>query len=240
MHEFCGENEHTNALTACARLCTVVSLRVGGGMVGGWRGAEILPICCALHHSLVLYYEWWPLWCCSKAGGGKEARGGVSISLHSPNLLLTSHELLAGRHERGSERERESVRVSPVCARGLHHRIPFTVSAGGHALMERIKRPTSRSFPSDSLDTMAFQMWLTGRLCRPHWALRRSSRRDCDTMALVMEPISKWTPKQVLDWMKGTFLTFFFFLDHRWFTPGVRCMIMWWRWWWWWWWCWWW
>lgn len=24
-------------------------------------------------------------------------------------------------------------------------------------------------------------------------------------MALVMEPISKWTPKQVLDWMKGTF-----------------------------------
>lgn len=22
-------------------------------------------------------------------------------------------------------------------------------------------------------------------------------------MALVMEPISKWTPKQVLDWMKG-------------------------------------
>lgn len=118
MHEFCGENEHTNALTACARLCTVVSLRVGGGMVGGWGwgGAEILPICCALHHSLVLYYEWWPLWCCSKAGGGKEARGGVSISLHSPNLLLTSHELLAGRHERGSERERECARVSRVCA----------------------------------------------------------------------------------------------------------------------------
>lgn len=22
-------------------------------------------------------------------------------------------------------------------------------------------------------------------------------------MALVMEPISKWTPKQVVDWMKG-------------------------------------
>ncbi|CAL8357356.1 unnamed protein product [Merluccius merluccius] len=27
--------------------------------------------------------------------------------------------------------------------------------------------------------------------------------RGGDTMALVMEPISKWTPKQVLDWMKG-------------------------------------
>lgn len=25
-------------------------------------------------------------------------------------------------------------------------------------------------------------------------------------MALVMEPISKWTPKQVVDWMKGTIL----------------------------------
>lgn len=27
-------------------------------------------------------------------------------------------------------------------------------------------------------------------------------------MALVMEPISKWTPKQVVDWMKGTIICY--------------------------------
>lgn len=27
-------------------------------------------------------------------------------------------------------------------------------------------------------------------------------------MALVMEPISKWTPKQVVDWMKGMIISY--------------------------------
>lgn len=44
-----------------------------------------------------------------------------------------------------------------VCARGLHHRIQFTVSAGGHALMERINLATF-PFPSDLSTALYFQM----------------------------------------------------------------------------------
>ena len=163
MHEFCVENEHTNALTACARSCAACVVFLCRRW-NGW-GGESLLICCALHHSLVLHDEWWPLWCCSKAGvGGRQGEGSLSLCTHR---IYFSHrtsywrEGTSGWSESEWERERVSVRVSPVCARGLHHRIPFTVSAGGHALMERIKSPTSHSFPSDSWETMAFQMWLT-------------------------------------------------------------------------------
>ena len=109
-------------------------------------------------------------------GGREEKRGegrGRSIPSRPPNPLLTARGLLAGRHERkreresegrreeSGERERERARVcvcvSPVCARGLHHRIPFTVSAGGHALMERINL-TTLSFPSDVPTAVSFQM----------------------------------------------------------------------------------
>lgn len=31
-------------------------------------------------------------------------------------------------------------------------------------------------------------------------------------MALVMEPISKWTPKQVVDWMKGMIIYYRVFI----------------------------
>lgn len=62
-HLFCDGNEPANELTTCALLWRAwVSVRVGGGvMVVGGDWGEILPICCALHHSWVLYYEWWPL-----------------------------------------------------------------------------------------------------------------------------------------------------------------------------------
>lgn len=204
---------------------------VGGGDEGGGR-SSLYVVRCTIPWFCIM--SGGPCDAAARRAGGKR-RGEGSLSLCTHRIYFSHRTSYWREGTRGGarvrERERVSVRVSPVCARGLHHRIPFTVSAGGHALMERIT-PTSRYFPSDSLDTMAFQMWLTGRLCRLHWALRRSSRRDCDTMALVMEPISKWTPKQVLDWMKGTFCIFFFFfyIIVRGFTPGVRCMIMWWWW----------
>lgn len=47
-----------NALTSSQRVLVCVRY----ACLCGWGGSgEILPICCALHHSLVLYYEWWPL-----------------------------------------------------------------------------------------------------------------------------------------------------------------------------------
>ena len=73
-------------------------------------------------------------------GAGREKKGGEGLlhHSHSPITLLT---VLGGWREGTRKRERVS-RVSKresVCARGLHHRIPFTESAGGHALMERIR-----------------------------------------------------------------------------------------------------
>lgn len=138
----------------------------------GGRQREILPVWCALHHSLVCIMSGGPCDAAARRAGGKRGEGrGRSIPSRPPNPLLTARGLLAGRHEnerervrereegeREQERERESVcvRVS-VCARGLHHRIPFTVSAGGHALMERIKL-TTLSFSSDLTTTVSFQM----------------------------------------------------------------------------------
>lgn len=112
----------------------------------------------------------------AKRAGG-EARGEGSLHPFAPTESTSHSARVAGGKAREEERERarerdgergereeggrgESVcvRVSSVCARGLHHRIPFTVSAGGHALMERIKKLTTLSFPSDLSTAVAFQM----------------------------------------------------------------------------------
>lgn len=111
-------------------------------------------------------------------GGREEKRRGEG-SLHpfAPTKSPSQSARAAGgkaRGERERERERETegqekreggrkeesvcARVSIVCARGLHHRIPFTVSAGGHALMERIKILTTLSLSSDLSTAVAFQM----------------------------------------------------------------------------------
>lgn len=97
-------------------------------------------------------------------GGWEESRGG---SLHqvAPTVSTSHRARAAGTRERGvggrgRKRESVSARASPVCTCGLHHRIVFTVYAGVHALMERIKKknPDKSFFPSDLSPTVVFQM----------------------------------------------------------------------------------
>ncbi|MEQ2236048.1 hypothetical protein ILYODFUR_008459 [Ilyodon furcidens] len=92
----------------------------------------------------------------ARQAGGVEGRGGVAPSPRSPTES-TSHrargcwrECMRDTHththtdththtERGGKERKEIACACVfVCACGLHHRIPFTVSAGGRALMEII------------------------------------------------------------------------------------------------------
>lgn len=79
------------------------SLYVGLYTCVGWRwrvvgGDPPYMVCVAPFPGL--YCEWWPLWCCSEAGGRRRGEGrGRSIPSLSPNPLLTARGLLAGRHK---------------------------------------------------------------------------------------------------------------------------------------------
>lgn len=173
---------------------------------GGLSGdREVLSVCCALHHSLVCFMSGGPGDAAARRAGGTSVRGGLAPSpralrIHFSQSAGSWREGTREQRERGREREREGEGgrecvCASECVRGLHHRIPvFTVSAGVHAPVERMSAE-SFSFRPGVCSAPSVQMW--------PFLWRRSPRRHRDTMALVMEPISKWTPKQVLDWMKG-------------------------------------
>ncbi len=162
------------SLYVCACVC-----KARGG--GGTERSSLYGVRCTI--------PWSVLWVVAlvmlQRGGREESeeRGGVAPSPRAHRIHFSQRagcwregtrkrERERGKERReggNGERERERasvcVRVS-VCARGLHHRIPFTVSAGGHALMERIKL-TTLSFSSDLSTAVSFQMWLTSRFMSP-------------------------------------------------------------------------
>lgn len=71
-----------------------------------------------------LYYEWWPLWCCSEAGGSERGEGrGLSVPSRPPNPLLTACGLLAGRHEKRRESERDWRKEKREGGRGERARV---------------------------------------------------------------------------------------------------------------------
>ena len=84
-------------------------VRRAGGRLGG-GGTERDPPCMVCVAPFPgLYYEWWPLWCCSEAGGRKkEERGGVAPSPRAHRIHFSQR---AGCWREGTrERERERVR----------------------------------------------------------------------------------------------------------------------------------
>lgn len=85
-------------------------MRVGGGVVVvGWGGRSSLYVVrCTIPGICIM--SGGPCDAAARRAGGKRQGEGSLLPLLSPNRLLTAHELLAGRHERGSAKERERER----------------------------------------------------------------------------------------------------------------------------------
>lgn len=122
MHEFCGENEHTNAFTGSARLCTVcvvIACRRWNGLVWGVRGGGDPPymLCVAPFLGFALWVV--ALVMLQQGGRGErgEGRGLYLFALtESTSHIARATGGKAREGEREWERESECARVSRVCA----------------------------------------------------------------------------------------------------------------------------